>query len=110
LERFVILNLVKIFHAAQMRVPDALLAVYLRTIHRKALHSYVPKPYAGNLIIFRSTETEMDGSDDSPLSWKALAREGIEIHRFEADHNIVSERFAPDVAVKLHECLTRAKG
>jgi predicted dehydrogenase len=79
-------------------------------MHSKALHEYVPRPYPGKITLFRSSETAQADSDDSPWSWKALAGGGLEIHRFDAAHNIVDDQYVEAVAGKLQECLVQAQG
>lgn len=107
--RAVVFNLATFIHARKLRLPDRLLLTYLRTIHSKALHDYIPQPYAGKLTLFRSSQTERESSDDTQWGWKALARGGAEIYRFIADHNIVAYEYAETVAEKLKECLERAQ-
>lgn len=109
MKRALVFSLAAIIHAGKGRLRDGFLLTYLRTAHSKALHDYIPQPYAGKLIVFRSSQTELESSDDSQWGWKALARGGVEIHRFNADHNIVAYEYAETVAKKLTECLERAQ-
>ena len=109
-KRAVLFILADSFHKRRKRLPDRLLMMYLRTLHSKLLHQYVPHQYPGRITLFRSSETARSDSDDSPWSWKALAEGGFEIHRFDATHNIVDDEYAEAVARKLNECLVGAQG
>lgn len=106
--RFALFGLATLAFAMKRRLSDRLLLAYLRTAHSKALHEYFPQPYAGKVILFRSSETEEQSCDQVPWSWEALALGGFEKHRFIASHNIIAEEYAPEVARKIKECLERA--
>ena len=108
--RAVVFRLVAFLHARKIRVPDSLLLLYLRTVHSKTLYAYIPTSYPGKVTLFRSLETARISSDDSPWSWRALADGGLEIHHFDATHNIVDVEYAEEVAQKLQECLVQARG
>jgi thioesterase domain-containing protein/acyl carrier protein len=107
--RAVIFRLVSFLHARHIRIPDSLLMLYLRTAHSKALYAYIPTHYPGKVTLFRSLETKQKNPDDSPWGWKSLADGGLEIHYFDATHNIVDEDYAEEVAHKLQECLDQAR-
>lgn len=110
LVRFSIFRIAAGMHARGWRLPDSLLLLYLRTVHSKALYEYIPQYYPGRVILFRSSETEKNYSDDTPSGWKALAGGGLEIIHFNATHNIVNEEYAEEVARRLQECLVQVRG
>lgn len=74
-----------------------------------AFRSYIPKPYHGAIILFRSTELSVAHSHDPAAAWRHLALGGIEIHDVPGNH--VTSMFEPHVRVvaeKLEACLVRA--
>jgi aspartate racemase len=108
--RAVVFRLASFFQTKRIRLPDPLLLLYLRTIHSKALHAYIPKRYPGKVTLFRSSETEQINPDDESWGWNALAGGGLDMFRFNASHNIVDSQYAEEVARTLNDCLVKARG
>ena len=45
-----------------------------------AAHNYIPKPFAGRLILFRAEGRMAEYSDDFTLGWGELAWKGVAVH------------------------------
>jgi amino acid adenylation domain-containing protein len=98
-----------LYRILQRRMPDGLLIRYLEEKHVEALRRYVPSPYPGKITLFRASESLELNPVDSPMGWAPLAGEGVEVHHFEATHNIVEYEYAKQLAAKLRECLEDAQ-
>lgn len=101
-------TLVKILRILGRRIPDRVLLPYLRLKHTEALINYVPVVYPGKVTLFRATQSLSANPDDSQLGWRPLAAGGLDLHHFDAPHEIVYPEYAKDVARKLDECLKQA--
>jgi len=51
-----------------------------------AASKFAPKPYGGNVLIFRASERYLNPYDDHFLGWESVARGRIECFEFEGDH------------------------
>jgi aspartate racemase len=98
-----------VYRGLKRRLPDALLLQYLRNKHSEALRYYVPAQYSGKITLFRASETLDESPDDDPMGWMPLAAGGVDIHHFDASHNIVNYEYAREIATKLAECLDAAR-
>jgi len=110
IKQLITFTLVKILRILRRRIPDRLLLIYLRLKHTEALINYVPVVYPGKITLFRATQSLTANPDDSRLGWGPLAAGGMDVHHFDAPHEIVNPEYAKDVASKLHECLKQARG
>lgn len=110
IKRTTISALVKIHRSLGRRIPDYLLLRYLRESHSMAKTNYVPMIYPGKITLFRASQTLQADPDDSPLGWGPLAAGGVDIYHFESSHEIVNAEHAKDVALRLNDCLTTARG
>lgn len=108
--RFTVFALATIYRKLKRRLPDGILLPYLRFQHSAALTNYVPAVYPGKVTLFRATQTLIRNPDDSPMGWKPLAGGGLDVYHFDAPHEIVSARYAPEVAAQLQECLKQSRG
>lgn len=97
-----------LYRKLNKRLPDPLLLQYLRYKHSEALRYYVPSRYLGKVTLFRASETLDENPDDDPMGWMPLAAGGVDIHHFDASHNIVNNEYAKEIASKLTECLSAA--
>lgn len=100
----------KVYRFVGVRIPDNLLLRYLRKSHTRAISQYVPTRYPGKITVFRSSASLPSNPDDASEGWKFLAGGGMETYHFNATHNIVGPQYAKEVALKLNECLVKARG
>ena len=107
-ERMFVYSRVGISRFLGQRLSDALLLSYLRFAHSGALRAYVPTAYRGKVTLFRASQSLNANPDDSPLSWKTLANGSFDVFYFDATHNILSAKYAKEVAQQLAECLSDA--
>ena len=98
--------LYRVFH---FHLPENLLGNYLWRKHGEALRKYVPLPYPGKITLFRATKSLEGNPVDAPMGWGPLAREGVEVHLFEATHMLVNPEYAEKIASKLSKCLEDAQ-
>ena len=69
----------------------------------RALDSYRPKPYRGNITLFR---TDVPDESDETLGWGRLALGRLDIHAFMGVHGIfMSEQHLEQFAALLTQCL-----
>jgi thioesterase domain-containing protein len=92
---------------------ETALARTLASVERSAVKAgktYVPKPYAGKLTLFRASRQPAWFHPDPALGWGRLAAGGLEIHEVPGHHGALTHE--PRVAVlaeKLEACLARAR-
>lgn len=109
IERVLVFSLARTFRILGRRLPDWLLLNYLRKCHTQALHSYSPRRYPGRVTLFRASETLSSEPEDASKGWHLLAGGGLEIFHFNATHNLLSARYAQEVAHQLIACLVQAQ-
>jgi len=67
----------------------------------RAARNYVPRPYAGRLIIFRSAERKSNSEPDETLGWGRLAAQ-VEIHAVPGHHMfLLTEPYVAVIAERL---------
>jgi aspartate racemase len=108
IERILVSLFVKRYRRSGKRLPDRLLMLYIRKNHSEALTNYAPTFYPGKITLFRSSESLETNPVDSPMGWGPLAGGGLEVHHFEATHNLVHTEYAELVARTLNECMVSA--
>jgi aspartate racemase len=108
MEHTLVVLLVKMYTLAGKRLPDQLLFLYILKNHTKALTNYAPTLYPGKVTLFRATESLDTNPVDSPLGWEPIAGGGLEVHYFNATHNLVDTEYAEAVSKKLNECILSA--
>lgn len=109
IERVLVFSLARTLRILGRRLPDWLLLNYLRKCHTEALHSYSPRWYPGRVTLFRASETLSSEPEDSSNGWHSLAGGGLEVFYFNATHNLLSARYAQEVAHQLIACLVQAQ-
>jgi thioesterase domain-containing protein/acyl carrier protein len=79
----------------------------VRDINWVAGINYKVVPYDGRVTLFRAADDDRWGLPED-LGWRAMAREGVEIHRFPGDHGqVLAEPTVGLLAEKLTECLLK---
>jgi thioesterase domain-containing protein len=108
--RYAVTSLIaKLFRLFGKRLPDFFLMHYLRDNHRMALKNYVPTLYPGKITIFRASASMKKHPIDSPMGWAPLAGGGVDVHYFDASHEIIKPEYAQLVAQKLNDCIISAR-
>jgi hypothetical protein len=70
--------------------------------------AYMPKAYAGQLIIFRPRKDFL-GHRDHTMGWGGLAMGGVDVHELPvAPRRILVEPFVRELAKELNACMERA--
>jgi amino acid adenylation domain-containing protein len=71
-----------------------------------ALHNFVPKRYAGTVLIFRASARNLDPYDDPYLGWQSVVQGTLKTFEIEGDHMTMLEEPAVGVlAEKLNAAL-----
>lgn len=109
IECSLVFSIVKIFRMMGKRLPDRLLLNYLRKSHTQALHAYSPQWYPGRITLFRASETAAAEPEDSLTKWESISGGGMDVCHFNATHDLLHPKFAPEVAAQLINCLARAQ-
>jgi len=95
------------------RERPASLARTLARVEQSALKAkkvYAPTPYAGKITLFRASRQPSWFHPDPRLGWGRLAAGELEIHEVPGHHGaLVHEPRVAVLAVKLEECLARAR-
>jgi amino acid adenylation domain-containing protein len=82
----------------------------VRTACLQAERQYMPRPYPGRIILFRSSHKPLGRLMDPHASWSAYAPNGLEIYEIEGNHeNILLEPQVQFVAQRLRVCLDEAR-
>jgi surfactin family lipopeptide synthetase A len=81
----------------------------VRKICLQAYREYMPQPFRGRVILFRSNQKPLRGVRDPHLGWSAYVR-GLEVYDVEGNHeNILLEPQVRCVAEQLKVCLDAAQ-
>jgi thioesterase domain-containing protein len=76
-----------------------------------AAREYNPKPYAGQVLLFRSTIQSKGSELDPTLGWGNLLDGGFEIREIPGDHNdMFREPYVELLATELDRALLEARG
>ena len=82
-------------------VPPVLRMFYFFEVSRQAVRAYSPPIYPGRIIFVQA--------ERSPLAWRGLATEGLEIHTVPGHHlDLLREPHAQVVGETLQACLENA--
>jgi len=82
----------------------------VRTACLQAESQYLPRPYAGRVILFRSSHKPLGQLSDPRAGWNTHAVRGLEVHEILGNHeNILLEPQVRSVAVQLKACLDGAQ-
>lgn len=98
-------RLAKRFEAARHPLPEAIRAV--NAANQEAADRYVPQPYDGRVILFRSSERKLTPLADPSLGWAAVCRGGLEIIGVEGGHEDII--YEPRVHVLAGELAARLR-
>ena len=86
-------------------LPLSLRHFYILGVYSQALKNYVPKVYAGRVIIFLP-----EGNFRASQIWKKLALRGMEIHEVHGSHTgVLDEPYVKAWAEQLKDQLDRAQ-
>jgi acyl-CoA synthetase (AMP-forming)/AMP-acid ligase II/thioesterase domain-containing protein len=77
---------------------------YLRGVHKRALHNYVPEPYSGHVVLFRGGQSDREWRS----VWSKLIHGELEIHEVPGAHgSFIREPNVQVWAQTLKDCLDR---
>jgi thioesterase domain-containing protein/acyl carrier protein len=95
------------------RLHDASLPCDIKKVRRACLEAerqYMPRPYAGRIILFRSNHRPLGRVSDPRAGWSRYAANGLEIYEIKSNHeNILLEPQVRFVAKHLKTCLDDAR-
>jgi oxalate---CoA ligase len=81
---------------------------HTRVLNHLAAKSYVPRPYPGQVTLFRAVE-RLDAADDPYRGWDQVALGGVEVHDVPGDHSsMIREPHVAVLAARLKACLERS--
>jgi aspartate racemase len=81
----------------------------VRQANLLARRRYVPRPYGGNIVLFRALNGNGFANNGPHYGWNDLAAGGVEVHDVPGTHNsMVQEPHVRALAEKLEQCLDRA--
>ncbi len=87
-------------------VPARLRAIRYANVH--ARDSYVPGPYGGHLVLFRTRAPRAGVLDTPSMGWEGLVP-GVELHDVPGTHyNLFAEPQIGILGAAMRECLERA--
>ena len=82
----------------------------VRKICLQAYKEYMPQPFPGRVILFRSSQKPLRGVRDPHLGWTTYVPRGLEVYDVEGNHeNILLEPQVRCVAEQLKICLDEAQ-
>ena len=87
--------------------PEKLQALQIQMAHCRASLVYKPRPYAGKITLFRSSNQPIDFEVQADLGWSTVAQGEIEVHDVPGSHTTL---FSDDstvriLAKKVAECI-----
>jgi amino acid adenylation domain-containing protein len=78
----------------------------LITCNFHALNSYKPKPYAGNVILFRALNRPLFSINDPEIGWQKLAPGHVRTFDISSSHEGMFQKpYVQDLAARLRSCL-----
>ena len=95
----------RVFLRAKRPVPRRFLFPYLMETYRSILRDYVPEPYPGRIVLFRSSRMRAFPED---LGWNVYATEGVDTHDLEGPHRLLDEPYVGALAERLNVLLERS--
>jgi thioesterase domain-containing protein len=72
--------------------------------YHNAIEDYVPRPYAGRVVLFRTNHLEERVPGDRAAGWQYVCRD-VEVHDIPGDHNTCITRHVEDLAAKMRTSL-----
>jgi thioesterase domain-containing protein len=88
-------------------IPHDQRATYINAIYSRARHRYTPGPYAGRIVILKTSESTFDPQ----RVWSELAADGVEIHELPGLHDdvVFVDARIEALGAKLKQCLVEAQ-
>jgi thioesterase domain-containing protein len=81
----------------------------LTEAHARALEAYVPRPYAGRVVVIRASQQPWGIIPDPAMGWSGLIQDGLEMYEIPGQHkNILKEPRVRLLAERLSACLASA--
>jgi thioesterase domain-containing protein len=78
--------------------------VQVSETHEYVLQKYRPRPYPGQITLFRSEDAEAD-----PASWAPFSSAPVEVHTISGDHILMLvEPYVQSLAAQLQQCFDKA--
>ena len=100
-------------HRVTQRIEQALWPHAIKRVHKtgyRAAKNYSPRPYVGDVTLFRAMEQPRGIHPDRTLGWNTLVRGALRIYDTPGHHGaIVREPRSRVLAAQLTEALTRAR-
>lgn len=70
----------------------------------RAIQSYVPQMYTGNITLFRACDEVIEGAEEPVVAWEALTTGGVHVYTVPGDHySMLKEANVQTLAGKLRE-------
>ena len=92
-----------------LSVEGAMCYVRASENNSRARNTYVPRPYAGRVTLFRALQGHVLRCPDPTLGWKEIALGGLEIVEVPGEHDVMIEKpHVGELARKMRECVDRA--
>lgn len=102
-----------VMRGLERRFRDTRLPARLKTVRRACRQAgdvYVPRPYAGPLVLFRSKYKPLTQFRDPHAGWNKYALRGLEIREVDGDHDsVLLEPQVRLIAEQLNTCLEIAR-
>ncbi len=89
-------------------LPQSLISPYLWQSHNDLLNNYDPRPFPGQITLFRSSETEVHNPTRPDVGWLPLAQGGLAVHVVQGTHNLVKEPYVAELAHLLKLSIDKA--
>ncbi|HWO41832.1 MAG TPA: thioesterase domain-containing protein, partial [Candidatus Eisenbacteria bacterium] len=94
--------------ACGVSLPSVLQLRDLTLIHYQAGRTYVPQPFAGNVVLFLSQETLETSIEDPSAPWRRLTSGKLQVRHLACTHyDILREPAVEDLAQELRDCIDR---
>jgi thioesterase domain-containing protein len=82
----------------------------LTEAHERALAAYVPRPYAGRVVVMRASQQPWGIVAEPAMGWDRLIDDGLEVYEIPGQHkNVLKEPRVKLVAERLRACLQSAR-
>jgi thioesterase domain-containing protein len=77
--------------------------------HKRAVNTYQPRPYSGNMVQLMCSDASHRTYEDRRLAWSSLTTSGLQVRLIPGNHlTMVEEPHAQVLARELQDCLSRA--
>ena len=97
----------KLYSAFDLQIPEPFRLFYTLDIRRRAMRNYIPKPFLGNLVIFKRKHPQ---TSEFYQSWQALTGKIFDYYEIPGNHRAIgtNKETVNLLAMKLKECLKNA--